>query len=39
MENLPKMGGENKNVQIDESVFHGKRKYNRGKLFIPPWNK
>ncbi|CAF1119304.1 unnamed protein product [Brachionus calyciflorus] len=29
---LPQMGGDGYRIQIDESLFQGKRKYNRGRL-------
>lgn len=32
--NRDKIGGLNKRVQIDESLFRGKRKYNRGRLLL-----
>ena len=38
--NLPKMGGTNQIVQIDESLMRGRRKYNRGRMLqgnrVPP---
>lgn len=32
MQNAPPMGGKGFSIQIDESLFKGKRKYNRGRI-------
>ncbi|CAF1523969.1 unnamed protein product, partial [Rotaria sordida] len=34
LDDAPQMGGIGEVVQIDESIFRGKRKYHRGRLLL-----